>query len=84
MSNEIQTIEPITMTQLIAVEVFTGKDGVTKILSDIESELAKFVPDTSTVKGRKEIASMAYKCSQSKSILTAIVSGLIQHVTINY
>jgi septal ring factor EnvC (AmiA/AmiB activator) len=76
-TNEVQIFEPITNTQLIAVEVFTGKDGVTKLLSGIEAELAKFVPDTTTAKGRKEIASMAYKCSQSKTLLDGLGKDLV-------
>jgi len=69
--------ELVVVAGLNAVDVFTGKDGVEKIISDIESKVAAFVPDTSTVKGRKDIASLAYKVSQSKVVLDDLGKGLV-------
>lgn len=69
--------ELIVASELNAVEVFTGKDGVEKIIADIEKQVAAFVPDTSTAKGRKDIASMAYKVSQSKVVLDDLGKGLV-------
>jgi colicin import membrane protein len=55
--------------QMKAVEVYTGPEGVEKIIAAIEAEIRAFVPDLTTDKGRKAIAAMAYKVSQSKVVL---------------
>ena len=63
------------MKQQTAIAVFTS--GVMDdTLKKIESEVLSFVPDTSTVSSRKEIASLAYKVSQSKTILDSAVKSL--------
>lgn len=67
----------IVATDLNAVEVFTGPQGVEKILADIEAKVAAFAPDLSTVSGRKAIASLAYKVSQSKVVLDDLGKGLV-------
>lgn len=77
METTIVPNELVAVARLNAVEVFTGKDGVEKILSDIERQIAAFVPDTSTAKGRKDIASLAYKVSQSKVVLDDLGKGLV-------
>lgn len=69
--------ELLVVANLNAVEVFTGPQGVEKILADIEKKVAEFIPDTSSVKGRKEIASMAYKVSQSKVLLDDLGKNLV-------
>ena len=78
MTKEIQVLEPITGTALEAVAIYTGENGVEKILSDIKAELAKFTPDTSTAKGRALIATMSRKCSTSKVMLDDLGKGLVQ------
>ena len=50
-------------------DVIFKKGGSIPILKAIEAEVEKFVPDTSTAKGRAEIASMAHKVSRSKTFL---------------
>jgi len=69
--------ELIIVEQLNAVEVFTGPQGIEKILADIESKVKAFEPDITTAKGRKEIASMAFKVSQSKVLLDDLGKGLV-------
>lgn len=69
--------ELIVLADLNAVEVFTGPQGVEKILTDIEAKVAAFVPDVSTDKGRKAIASTAYKVSQSKVLLDDLGKKLV-------
>jgi colicin import membrane protein len=76
-NNAMQLVEPITMTALVAAEIFTGPQGVEKILSDIKAEIAKFVPDVSTEKGRKAIASMSRKCSTSKVMVDDLGKNLV-------
>lgn len=70
-------MELIVVEKLNAVEVFTGPQGVDKILADIESQVKAFEPDTTTAKGRKEIASLAYKVSQSKVVLDDLGKDLV-------
>jgi len=60
-----------------AVQVFTG-GGVDPILAAITNEVRSFVPDTSTVSGRKDIASIAYKVAQSKVLLDKAGKGLVE------
>ena len=60
-------IEPTT-----ALAVFTDVAKVDPILAAIKKAVAEFTPDITTAKGRGEIASMAYKVSQSKSYLEGI------------
>lgn len=56
--------------------VFSTENGVPDILAAIKSEVAKFEPDMSTTAGRKEIASMAYKVSRSKTALDEMGKNL--------
>ena len=51
-----------------AVTIFTG-EKMDKVLEQIKKEVESFVPDTSTPKGRKEIASLAHKVAKSKVVL---------------
>lgn len=55
----------IPIEEVNAVELFTG-DGLADLLAKIKAEVTAFVPDTATVAGRKEIASIAFKVSRSK------------------
>jgi hypothetical protein len=52
-----------------AVAVYASPTGIKAILEDIKTKALSIVPDTSTAKGRKEIASVAYKVAQSKTLL---------------
>lgn len=61
---------------MTAVQIF-GADQVETLISKIEAEVRSFVPDTSTVKGRKEIATNAHKVSKSKVALDAMGKELV-------
>lgn len=65
MTTAIAIIEEV---QVSALQVFTEK-GMDPLLGKIEEQVRAFVPDLSTAKGRKEIASIAYKVAQSKTVL---------------
>lgn len=67
------TIEPTT-----ALAVFTQAEKVDPILAAIRKIVAEFEPDVTTAKGRKEIASMAYKVAQSKTYLDGIGKRLTE------
>lgn len=58
----------IVIEKLNLPEVFTS-EGVDSLIKEVENKVISIVPDTSTDKGRKAIASMAYKVSQCKKPL---------------
>tara|TARA_R110002126_G_scaffold155681_1_gene302751 strand:- start:27 stop:965 length:939 start_codon:yes stop_codon:yes gene_type:complete len=60
--------ELLVIENLNPVDVFKA-GGIGPILAMIEAEVSAEVPDTTTAKGRKAIASNAYKVSQSKALL---------------
>ncbi|MFG0873931.1 hypothetical protein ACF8QD_09635 [Aeromonas media] len=57
-------IEPTT-----AVALFTEGQGVAELLADIRQKAASLVPDITTAKGRKEIASIAHAVARTKTYL---------------
>ena len=65
-------IEPAT-----ALSVFTEQSRIDPILATIKKIVAEFVPDTSTAKGRAEIASIAHKVARSKTYLDAVGKDLV-------
>ena len=60
--------ELIVLDEVSPVEVFQG-EGMDELLEKIRVEAISFVPDTSTAKGRKEVASMAMKVTKCKPYL---------------
>lgn len=58
----------IVVEKVDAIQVFSEK-GLDPILDKITKGAKSIVADVSTVKGRKEIASIAYKVAQSKTVL---------------
>ncbi len=66
----------ITVEKINALEVFTDK-GMTPILEEINKKVALLVPDVTTAKGRKEIASMANKIARSKTLLDEVGKNLV-------
>lgn len=63
-TTELAVIEPTT-----ALAVFSADNGLDPYIEKIRAEIAAFIPDTTTKKGREEIASMAYKVAKSKTYL---------------
>jgi hypothetical protein len=55
-----------------ALTVFTSEGAIDPILKRIREEIDAFTPNVTTDKGRKAIASIAYKVSQSKSYLESV------------
>lgn len=74
MSNELVKIETMN-----AVEVFDG-DNITHILDNVEKQARELVPDLTTDKGRKEIASMSGKVASSKVALDNMGKKLAKNV----
>ena len=67
----------IVVDKLKAIEVFSD-DGLDPLLEKISKEVKSFVPDMTTEAGRKEIASMAYKVSRSKTALDDLGKKLVE------
>ncbi len=60
-----------------AMTVFKSADQIEDILQKVEREVMSFVPDVTTAKGRKEIASLAYKVAQTKTYLDGLGKDLV-------
>lgn len=71
MSNEVALIP-----QESALTVFTSPDGLDPYLAKVRAELDAFTGDVTSDKGRKEIASMAYKVSKVKTYLESVGKDL--------
>jgi hypothetical protein len=61
--DKLIVIEKTNLPELFAA------NGCDPLLERIKAEVAGHEPDLATIKGRKEIASLAYKISQSKTII---------------
>jgi len=55
--------------EVTPLEVFTESTVIDSLLDKIKAQARGLVPDLSTKKSRQEIASMAYKVSQSKTMI---------------
>lgn len=66
-TTQLVVIEPTT-----AVALFTEGQGVAELLADIRQKATSLVPDTSTAKGRKEIASIAHAVARTKTYLDGL------------
>ena len=58
----------IAVGTVSAVEIYAN-NGMDPLLGKIKEHVLSFVPDVTTKKGRGEIASMAYKVAQTKTLL---------------
>ncbi len=61
---QLVVIEPTT-----AIALFTEGQGIGELLADIRQKATSLVPDITTPKGRKEIASVAYAVAKTKTYL---------------
>ena len=73
MTNEIAVLPP----KETAVQVYSTPKGLDPFLAKVREEIDAFVPDVTTPKGRKEIASVAYKVAQSKTALDGMGKELV-------
>ena len=67
----------VVIEKATALDVFKSSDSVEDIISKVEREVESFVADVNTTKGRKDIASMAYKVAQSKTYLDGLGKDLV-------
>ena len=63
-------------TEQSLVAMFAKPDRIEDMIARIEAEVKSEAPDVTTAKGRKAIASLAYKVAQSKTALDAAGKGL--------
>lgn len=79
MSKKVEVVDKFELTTIEksdALQVFTG-GGIDPILEAITNEVRSHTPNVSTPKGRKEIASLSYKVSQSKTLLESAGKSLV-------
>ena len=62
----------VTIPEQKALAFFTTEGAVDPVLAAIRKEIDGFKGDATTAKGRKEIASMAFKVAQSKTYLESV------------
>jgi len=60
-----------------AIAVYTAPAGLDPYIQQIRDEVASFVPDITTKKGRDAVASMAYKVAKSKTYLDTCGKDLV-------
>lgn len=75
MSTELIVIEKTSVT-----EVFTQAEKLDPILAQITQKAKSLVPDTSTAKGRKDIASTAYQVARTKVYLDGLGKELVSEM----
>jgi hypothetical protein len=68
--------ELINLEKVNPIAVFNG-EGLDPLLQSIKEEVSGLVPDLSTDKGRKEIASLANKVARSKTYLDGLGKDLV-------
>ena len=71
------TTDLVVIEKANALTVFKSSDQIEEILAKVEREVMSFVPDVSTAKGRKEIASLAYRVAQTKTYLDSLGKDLV-------
>lgn len=72
-----ETTDLVVIEKANALTVFKSSDQIEEILAKVEREVMSFVPDVSTAKGRKEIASLAYRVAQTKTYLDSLGKDLV-------
>ena len=73
-STEMQ-ITTENLGKLSPIAIFK-KGGISPIIDAIISEVTSVVPETTTAKGRNEIASLAHKVAKSKTLLDKMGKAL--------
>lgn len=72
-----ETTDLVVIEKSSALTVFKSSDQIEEILQKVEREVMSFVPDVTTAKGRKEIASLAYRVAQTKTYLDGLGKDLV-------
>lgn len=69
--------ELIEVKNVNKLEIYTTEKGLEPFLKEIRKKIDDFNPDMTSLKGRKEIASMASKVARSKTYLDGIGKELV-------
>ena len=77
MTKETTSTALVTLQPGNALALFKDGTGVETMLTDIRKKASSLVPDLTTAKGRKEIASVAYAVAQTKTYLDGIGKILV-------
>ena len=77
MTKETTSTALVTLQPENALTLFTDGTGLESLLTDIRKQASSLVPDLTTAKGRKEIASVAYAVAQTKTYLDGIGKTLV-------
>lgn len=72
MSNELITIETLESNHERALAIYQQAGGLDPLIEHVASQVAGFVGDISTKKGRDEIASVAHKVAKSRTAIEKI------------
>ena len=72
MTKETTSTALVTLQPETALTLFKDGAGLETLLTDIRKQASSLVPDLTTAKGRKEIASVAYAVAQTKTYLDGI------------
>lgn len=72
MTKETTSTALVTLQPETALTLFTDGAGLEALLADIRKKASSLVPNLTTAKGRKEIASVAYAVAQTKTYLDGL------------
>lgn len=78
MTKETTSTALVTLQPENELTLFVDGTGVDALLADIRKKASSLVPDITTVKGRKEIASVAYAVAQTKTHLDGAGKALTE------
>ncbi|WP_279449492.1 hypothetical protein [Aeromonas hydrophila] len=70
--NDPPQTQLVVLAPTTEIALFTEGDGINAMLADIRKKASSLVPDVTTAKGRKEIASVAYAVAKTKSYLDGV------------
>jgi len=69
MNDTVENTALIAIEDIKVNEIFIRRRGLKALFKMIEDQTAGFVPDLETIKGRDEIAALAYRVARSKTAL---------------
>lgn len=71
--------ELIEIKEITPAELFSG-NGINNLITVVEEKVSELVPDLTTAKGRKKIASMARNVSRSKTLVDGIGKDMAKEI----
>lgn len=68
----------VATVMLTPAIVFASPDAAKQLIAKIEAEVAAFIPDLATAKGRGECAALAFKITKTKTAIDAAGADLVE------